>query len=280
MLLVNHPYGTAVEPAVGFAYGRRDLPMPLSAMSREHFSVVGVGADTVTIHHTGQAAGSVSGESVSTGMGVILRVGGKYFPVTAWDTFYFELTEPMVEERMVEVPAVEEMALDPVVLAVVEHGDTIVPKVEATAPYDESAWKDKAEDNKQLKLFIENDKLGELGHIGLYEIAANVAYSMFNPVPDKDGETRKKKGLPKEFPRIPMLEKMRAAKLRSDELDALDQEQKFGKGSIFHSSTLLERPKVPKPQGPEPIEFGENEKELKAAPLKKKKRIIKPTKVD
>ena len=274
MLLVNHPYGPAVEPVVGFVYGRSNLPTPMSAMSRKHFSVVGVGASTVTIQHTGQAAGRVNGEDVSTGMGVILRAGAKYHPVAQWDTLFFELTETMVlavEHKDPIVPVAE----DPIKLAepMVEHKDPV--KVEATTPYDENDWKDEEEDNAQLKLFIEDDTPGELGHTGLLETARDVVTHMFKPRPSQI-----KKKPKKPIPRVPMLEKMRAAKLRSAELDALDKEHKFGPGSIFHSSTLLEKPLVPEPEedatwsrhhNPAVPDDGE------VLVAKKKKRVIKPT---
>ena len=86
--------------------------------------------------------------------------------------------------------------------------------------------------------------------------------------------------------RIPMLEKMRAAKLRSNELDVLDKLHPIGKEAGFHSATLLDRPIVPEPEvdaqwAPyERLDVPEVlgkllDDEVQPAP-KKKMRVIKP----
>jgi hypothetical protein len=143
------------------------------------------------------------------------------------------------------------------------------------------------EDRELHQKFLDDDEADIRFKDALLKTAAYTAYILSNSKEPKF-LVKPVEALSLERDRIPLLEKMRAAKLRSDELEKVDNEHKFGKDAGFPSAALIDKPKVPEPEvdaqwapfaRPDvPEELGEllEGPEVQPAP-KKKRRVIKPT---
>ena len=287
MLILENPcLANILHPVVGLVFGRNDIPgEPKQAISRLHFEVMEVGADSVRIKHMGVAVGRIvtsnATEDVKKEQEISLQMEDRYFPLTVWGKFFFVLKRESREEIVEDSVAggeETEPGIDTIKDAEASKtGDDMIKDAEASGDgvvnHDEMVEESSLDAYREwLELqeakdatFVEVDEITGSEKSMLYEKAASISYLVFN----RTGKGQEE-DLTKVYPKIPMLEKMIKSRV-SEALEALSTEHEnvnkefgFGKKSGFFSGTRIDNPVVPRP--PPPSSHG-----------KKSKRRITPT---
>lgn len=252
LILLNRCLENHIHPVVGLVFGRNDIPGdPKTAISRRHFEVMDVSADSVRIKHTGGAQGQIvtahSTDDVNTEQEITLHLGDKYFPLIAWSKFFFVLNseaqvcDDVIEDSGVDMVKHDELVEDP------KDGDNIGSMADESSLHAYREWLrwDKDE-NIKLGKFLVKDNTADPENSMLYKKAGSIGYLLLK----RKGGLKQEAVDTKVFPCIPMLEKMihsRVSEPLSIEHETVNNAHGFAKDSGFFSSTRINNPVIPTP---------------------------------